>query len=55
MSLDFLLKNMCKTYKYMHFRVEAFVKIYVKNILSFKLRECINVYVNFSLKTYIKH
>jgi hypothetical protein len=32
MSLDFVIGNMCETCAYVHFRVEAFVKICAKSI-----------------------
>jgi hypothetical protein len=39
----------------MHFKLKKFVKLRIKNTLNFKLRVCINVFVNFSLITSRKH
>jgi hypothetical protein len=39
----------------MHFKIKKFVKLRIKNTLIFKLRVCINVFVNFSLIPSGKH
>jgi hypothetical protein len=39
----------------MHFKIKKFVKLHIKNTLIFKLRVCINVFVNLSLITSGKH
>jgi hypothetical protein len=39
----------------MHFKIKKFVKVRIKNTLIFKLRVCINVFVNFSIITSGKH
>jgi hypothetical protein len=39
----------------MHFKIKKFVKLRIKNTLIFKLRVCINVFVNLSIITSGKH
>jgi hypothetical protein len=39
----------------MHFKIKKFVKLRIKNTLTFKLRVCINVFVNLSFITFGKH
>jgi hypothetical protein len=40
---------------FIHLKIKAFVKICAKNLYTFHLKACINVYVNLTLKTYVKH
>jgi hypothetical protein len=39
----------------MHFKIKKFVKLRIKNTVIFKLRVCINVFVNLSIITSGKH
>ena len=55
MDLDFFLQNVYRICVCMHFKIKKFVKICIKNTLSFKLRVSINVFANFPLITSGKH
>jgi type III secretory pathway component EscU len=54
MSLDFLLENMCKTCVYLYSKNRNFFQNICKNYMNFLTRACINVYVIFSLNTYVE-
>jgi hypothetical protein len=54
-SLDFVLQNMWITCVCTHFKIKKFVKPRIKSTLIFKLRVCMNVFVNLSIITFGKH